>query len=203
MNQMTKIPFTEMLKSIPGFFGIRLEEQPEHTVLETVGEVEIRRYAPSLLAQITLPGSHDEAVDEAFDRLARYIFGGNTDGEKLAMTSPVYQRPATKAMREGQVPDRWTIAFFLANNMQPHEAPQPNDAAIKLVTVSEHVVGALRYTGNNSDENRAEHRLQLLTDLQRTARWSVDEDVYWAQYDAPFTVPFLKRNEAMVALTAR
>ena len=69
---ISKLPFTEILKSVPGFFGIRLEEQPKYEVIETIDEdVEIREYQPALLARLTIEGEHDKAVDEAFDRLAR------------------------------------------------------------------------------------------------------------------------------------
>ena len=205
MSESVKFPFTEKLKSIPGFFGIRLEEKPAYAVLEDIGDVEIRRYEQSLLAQITLPGTHDEALDAAFDRLARYIYGGNAEGENLEMTNPVYHRHELRTQDASMRPqgDAWTMAFFLANNMLPGEAPAPVDPAIELVTEPEHVVAVLRYTGNDSDEKREKYRVRLLEAVRGHARWAVDQDVYWAQYDAPFTLPFLKRNEAMVALVER
>jgi hypothetical protein len=95
----TKIPFTELLKSVPGFFGIRLEEEPKYDVIETLGDVEVRRYAPALIARLTVPGRFEEAVDQAFDRLARYIFGENSGEVKLAMTVPVEQKPEGSVWR--------------------------------------------------------------------------------------------------------
>jgi hypothetical protein len=206
MSESVQLPFTEKLKAIPGFFGIRLEEKPAYEVIDSVGDVEIRRYAQSLLAEITLPGNHDEAVDAAFDRLARYIFGENAEHEQMSMTNPVYQREARQP--SAAVPLRrrsnaWTIAFFLANDMLPVEAPKPNDPAIELVVEPEHVVAALRYTGNDSAAKRGRYREQLLATLRDHPHWVVDEEVFWAQYDAPFTLPFVKRNEAMVALAPR
>lgn len=202
----TKIPFTELLKSIPGFFGIRLEEQPKYDVVETLGEVEIRRYAPALLASLTVPGAFDEAVDRAFEGLAGYIFGDNSGAVKLAMTSPVGQKPERMAMT-GPVVEKpggggWTMTFFLSNDLDS-APPRPNDPAIELVREPERLVAALQYSGNNSEQARADSRRRLLAELAGHPRWRVDEGVYWAQYDAPFTLPFVKRNEAMVEVVAR
>lgn len=89
MTDAHKPPFSEILQAIPGFFGIRLEEEPAYKVLERFGEVEIRRYAPLVLAQVTVQGTHDQAMDAAFDKLAGYLYGGNRSGQQLPMTSPV------------------------------------------------------------------------------------------------------------------
>lgn len=207
---ITKIPFTEILKSVPGFFGIRLEEQPKYEVVETFEDVEIRKYAPALLARLTVPGEFDTAVDQAFDRLARYIFGENSREARMAMTSPVQQQPAdsermamTSPVVERQDGDGWTLAFFLSNDLNTSGAPKPDDRAIDLVHEPERMVAALTYRGNNTEAKREDSRKRLLATLARHPRWRVDEAVYWAQYDAPFTLPFCKKNEAMVEVEPR
>jgi hypothetical protein len=63
-------------------------------------------------------------------------------------------------------------------------------------------VAVVRYSGNNDAEERAKARAQLDTYLASSAGWKRDGSVYWAQYDQPFAVPFLKRNEAQVAVVA-
>jgi len=194
-------PFTDILKSIPGTFGIRLEEEPKFDVVETSDEIEVRRYRPALLAEITLPGGHDRAVDQAFDRLSAYIFGENSTQAKMHMTIPVYQRegvsdaPWMKA-KSGE----WTIGFFLGNDLAPEDVPKPTDKSIQLRTVPARSIAVVRYTGNNTDERRAEARDKLRGWLALHPEYRADTSVYWAQYDAPFVVPFLKRNEAQVAL---
>ncbi|PCC73289.1 SOUL heme-binding protein [Nannocystis exedens] len=206
---LTKIPFTELLKSVPGFFGIRLEEQPKYDVVETIDDVEIRRYQPALLARLTVEGEHDKAVDEAFDRLARYIFGENSKQIRMSMTAPVEQHPEgerlamTSPVLQKQGGRGWTVAFFLSNDLFTSEAPRPDDPAIELVHEPARTVAALRYRGNSSEDKRKDSRQRLLAALEDHPRWRIAEDVYWAQYDAPFTLPFAKRNEAMVELEPR
>lgn len=209
MTEQIRPTFKDILSSIPGVFGIRLEEEPAFDVLETIGDVEIRRYHAALLARVTVPGDHEAALDEAFTRLAGYIYGQNSSDVKLGMTSPVFQEegapygqrsPMTAPVVQSATGDGWTIAFFLSNDMRKQDAPVPNDPSIELVEEPAQVRGTLRYSGNNNAERRAAAKRRLLDTLTASARWRVVDDVAWAQYDQPFAIPFLKRNEAQVAV---
>jgi hypothetical protein len=211
MSQSHRPPFSEILQAIPGFFGIRLEEEPEFDVIDEVGDVEVRSYRPAVLAQVTVGGDHDSAMQAAFEKLADYIFGGNRAAQAMSMTTPVLQQhrgdaadgetmSMTTPVLQSQAGDGWTVSFFLSNALTIEEAPQPNDPSITLVQQPESIIGALRYTGNNTDERRERARKELLDAFSGSARWRVREGVSWAQYDQPFAIPFLKRNEAHVAL---
>lgn len=208
---MPRPPLSDMLSAIPGVLGVRLEEEPRHEVIEAIegadgDTIEIRRYAPALLAQVTVQGEHEHALDAAFEKLAGYIYGRNASEEKMHMTTPVYQR----ASGDARVPvlasgkgSGWTVAFFLANDQSPADVPAPSDPDITLVQASESTVAVLRYTGNNDAAARAQARTRLLAAVEHATGWAVADDVVWAQYDQPFAVPFLKRNEAQVAVRQR
>ena len=68
--------------------------QPEYSVIEESHGIEIRRYDPFVIASTQLGEAGDEGLSTGFRVLAGYIFGGNTPGEKLAMTAPVLQQDA-------------------------------------------------------------------------------------------------------------
>ena len=200
---MPRPPVSDMLSSIPGAVGIRLEPEPRHEVIDRIGDVEIRRYAPALLAQVAVDGPHEQALEQAFERLAGYIYGENARGEKMHMTTPVFQRESGDA--SVPVLDRghgggWTVAFFLGNDMTPAEVPAPRDASVTLVEAPAETVAVLRYSGNNDADARIRARSDVVEALSQSTRWTVADDVLWAQYDQPFAVPFLKRNEAQVAV---
>lgn len=206
MSESIRPPFKDILQSIPGVFGIRLEEEPAYSVLDTIDDVEIRRYLPALLAQVTIRGDHEHALDEAFNKLAAYIYGKNNSDTTMHMTVPVFQEQegdrlsmTTPVLQSGEG-DGWTVSFFLSNELTPDTAPQPEDPSVELVMQPETVLGSLRYTGNNTEERRAESKQELLETISGDGRWRVIDDVSWAQYDQPFAIPFLKRNEAHVAL---
>src|SRR5688572_29302671 len=127
MNGSTSPLFTDTLKSIPGFFGIRLDSEPTYHLEYIVGKVEIRRYASALLAHVSADGDHDNAVDAARQKLTDYIYGDNESREKMEMTSPVFQIDGESKMfsvplHEHETPGGWTVAFFLSNNLSPGEA---------------------------------------------------------------------------------
>ena len=65
-----------LLLSACSAFGIRSgTEEPRHSVVERLDNVEIRRYAPRLAAETVVPGDAFNARGEGFRRLAGYIFG--------------------------------------------------------------------------------------------------------------------------------
>ncbi len=206
MADSLHIPFVEILKSIPGIFGIRLEPEPAYQVVERLGDVEVRRYAPALLAEVTVDGPHEAAVNEGFERLARYIFGGNAGGVRSAMTVPVVQRqgetlPMTTPVVQRPGDGAWTISFFLSNDLAPEQAPQPTDPSIRLVRSPERLTATLRYRGTNTDEQRHDARRELLAALEHQSHYRVVSEVVWAQYDGPFVLPFVRRNEAQVEVS--
>ena len=84
----------------------------------------------------------------------------------------------------------------LAEALAETTAARPDD-------ITPRTVAALRYRGNSSAEKRKDSRHRQLAALEDHPRWRIAEDVYWAQYDAPFTLQFAKRNEAMVEIEPR
>ena len=190
---MPHFPLSELAKSLPGVVGIRLEAEPRFEVVEKLGELEVRRYLPEARAQVRLPGSRSEALDAAFEILAGYLFGKNAERREMSMTVPVYAEPVVEARGS-----EWLVSFFLSNDQVPAELPQPEDPRVELVRTPERYVASLRYTGNNTEEHAVECSGRLLAALRQQSHYLAAGAPYFCQYDAPFTVPFLKRNEVHV-----
>jgi hypothetical protein len=91
----------------------------------------------------------------------------------------------------------------IAESLYVTFSAQPLDPGIELVREPVRIVAVLRYSGNNSDERRLEATRELLAALAADPRWRADDEVSWAQYDAPFVIPFVKRNEAQVPVARR
>lgn len=84
-------------------------EEPPFEIVEHLGEVEIRAYPPVLVAETEVEGEFDRVGNQAFRRLAGYIFGRNrtrsrggsaargTEGETTQGTDPVAIRAAQSA----------------------------------------------------------------------------------------------------------
>jgi hypothetical protein len=184
-------------------FGIRGgTEEPRHSVAERLGDVEIRRYAPRLAAETTVPGDPYAARGEGFRRLAGYIFGGNQKRARIDMTAPVAQSAGsgeridmTAPVAQEAADAGWLIRFFLPAALS--DPPAPNDARVRIVPVPEETMAVLRFGGVATESAVASHRAALLAALSGTAWRPAGEPVTWF-YDPPWTLPPFRRNEVAV-----
>jgi len=197
-------------EAILGTFGLRLYEEPPYTVLDTPAPaVEIRRYGPLLAAEVAIDQRGDAGRGQAFGLLFNYIAGANRGAaggsERVAMTVPVdVTRPAKIAMtapvETGREDGAVRMRFFLPARYTRDTAPAPSDPRVKIVTVPEQTIATLRFSGTGRD--LAERELALVAALA-DSRWKPTGAPYGLFYDAPFTIPFLRRNEAAVAVVSQ
>ncbi len=183
--------------------------EPKYRVIGTVGAVQIRQYAPRIAAETTVHGSVYHARSQGFRRLAGYIFGGNRTRAKIAMTAPVAQAsdaPSEKIAMTAPVdqsqsgPDAWTIRFYMPAGYTMETLPVPNDPKVHLVTVPAEDYAALRFSGVPNQTSVAREQARLLAALKSSAWTPAGEPAAWF-YDPPWTLPFLRRNEAVVKVT--
>jgi hypothetical protein len=180
-------------------------EEPAYEVTRTMGEVELRRYAPYVVAEVVTTGSAAEAGNKAFPILAGYIFGKNRGEKKLAMTAPVTQTAApvklamTAPVMQNAAPGGYLVQFVLPRGVTLDTAPEPVDPRIMLRQVQPMRVAVIRYSGFWSDANYNKHLAQLKETLKTAGiPWS-GEPVY-SRYNPPFTPWFLRRNEIWLQL---
>lgn len=185
-------------------------EQPKHRVLEQIGAIEIREYAPMLLAEVDVAGDRGSAAREAFRVLAGYIFGGNAGKQGIAMTSPVTQvdiarrgeniamtSPVTQVAVEGAIGDgasRWTVAFMMPSQYTLASLPKPESDRIRFRMTEPERRAVIRFSGWSTAPNLEKHRLELerfIADRQLKATGTP----MMAFYDDPFTLPWNRRNE--------
>ena len=62
-------------------------EEPKFEVIRQIDAVELRQYAPYVVAEVVLDATAADAGSRAFPILAGYIFGKNKGERKLAMTA--------------------------------------------------------------------------------------------------------------------
>lgn len=198
-----------LVESVVGVVGIRLYEEPRYAVVaEFPNGVEIRRYDARLAAQVELPEDGRQTRDDAFRLLFRYIAGANAGAEKIAMTVPVATGSGaekiamTVPVESMQREDVVRMQFFLPAQYSATTAPRPADERVRIVAVPGETLAVLRFSGSDSMEERTKRSAALLKGLSSTP-WRPAGDVAMLFYDAPFTIPFLRRNEAAVRVDPR
>lgn len=199
----------QIAESVLSVVGIRAgTEEPDHTSEPLTDGVEIRRYGPRIAAETVVTSDEEAARNEGFRRLARYIFGGNHGGDKVAMTAPVAQQPAGSRIamtapvaQTVSASEGWRIRFYMPSKWTMDTLPTPDDARVELVTVPAETVAVLRFTGDRGADAVARRTEQLLNTLRATGFEPTGTPTAWF-YDPPWTLPFLRRNEIAVPVDA-
>ncbi|MEO8700371.1 MAG: heme-binding protein [Kofleriaceae bacterium] len=179
-------------------------DEPDFTVEQRIGKLELRRYQPRVEARTTLEAdTFEDALDRGFHRLADYIFGNNRAGEELAMTAPVTNREKlamTSPVISGGRGKRHSMAFVMPIDRTLASLPQPGDDRVKLVEVPEQRFAVLGYRGRHSREALVEHEVELMRLVQEAGLAAKGEPMF-AGFDPPWTLPLIRRNEVWVELT--
>ena len=168
-------------------------EEPKYTVLEKSGDFELRQYAAMVVAETLVDGSLRDASRDGFKRIADYIFGNNTArsgaNEKISMTAPVTMQ---------QTVGRWRMYFVMPSQYTLNTLPTPNHSAVILREVPENRMAVMRFSGLAGEEKVAEKTAMLIAWL-KTKQIKPIATPALARYNPPWTLPFLRRNEIMIA----
>ena len=182
--------------------GIRTAEEPRFETLGRVGEAELRRYPPRLLAEIELRAAGEEAARNAgFRPLAAYIFGANTPGARIGMTAPVAQSAGERIGMTAPVTQRptgegtWRIGFLMPERYSRDTLPPPTDPRISVRELPGEVVAVLRFSGLPNAAAVAGAQARLRAALEGSSWRSSGEGGAWF-YDPPWAIPALRRSEA-------
>lgn len=178
-------------------------EEPAFEVVQSFDGFEVRRYAPTIVAQTVVQAGLEDAGNEAFRILAGYIFGKNKGERKIDMTAPVAQTPAKIAMTApvAQTPagDAMLVQFTMPREWTLETLPEPLDARVELKALPSRTVAVIRYSGTWSEARYAEHLGKLKAALAREGmRWQGEP--VWARYNPPIMPWFLRRNEIWLEL---
>jgi hypothetical protein len=186
-------------------------EETPYEVIRQYSGFELRRYSPYLVAETRVTGKFEEVGNQAFRVLFGYISGDNRRNERIAMTAPVTQEPDGEKIQMTtpviQAPaadggaNTYTLAFVMPSKYTMDTLPQPVDSRITLRPVPARWMAARRFSGTWSEDNYRRNEKALLEDVTAAGLQIAGEPLY-ARYNSPFTLWFLRRNEAMVEVVA-
>lgn len=179
-------------------------EQPKYKVVQSSGNIEIRDYAPMIVAETEVSGDRREAIGKGFRIIADYIFGNNTASQKVAMTAPVTQQGSEKIAMTAPVAqqgegDSRTVHFVMPSSYTMETLPKPNNPAVELKEVPGKRFAVIRFSGMGGQESLDRHAKELDAFLSAKKLTALSPPTY-AFYNPPWTMPFLRRNEVLVEI---
>jgi hypothetical protein len=189
-----------------------LLEEPEYELEQEVNGLEIRRYAPRVVAETIVADTtnFDVARREGFRRLAGYIFGDNARKESIAMTAPVGVRAEAKrgeriamtapvTARDSE--SGYAVTFAMPREWSLSDLPVPRDPRVRVRTARGERVAVLRFRGAYDSDLIQAKQSELLV-RAGAAGFTVYGEPSFAGYDAPSTLPFLRRLEVWIPVAA-
>ena len=176
--------FISLITSVMATQAIAIEE-PVYQVEKAweAEQIEIRAYAPRVMAVTGM----DEDTDGGFRVLAGYIFGGNAEEQKIAMTAPVQQSMAGEK----------EMAFMIPAEYALEALPEPEDERVSFREAPAYTAAVIQFSGWASADKADEHWQQLRRFLIAEGIDITGEPTL-NQYNPPWTLPFMRRNEIIV-----
>ena len=178
-------------------------EEAKYSVSVKQDELEIREYAPSIIAEVVVNGDFKNASSAAFRKLFKYISGSNITSSKIAMTAPVTQKSQSeKIAMTAPVGQRksgqgWAVSFMMPASYTMDTIPVPEDPSVVLREVPAYRAAAIRYSGRWSEKAYRKQLVQLEEWIEKSNLEAIGEPL-WARYNAPFTPWFMRRNEILI-----
>ncbi|MBK7792694.1 MAG: heme-binding protein [Betaproteobacteria bacterium] len=175
-------------------------EEPPYTVIQQHEGIEVRSYAPYLVAEVVVPGPADAAGNQGFRILAAYIFGKNRGERRIEMTAPVTQAPEprtiamTAPVTQAATETGYVIQFKMPAEFTLDTLPEPLDPQVRLKEVPGGRFAVIRYSGSWSEGNYSEHLARLTQGVEAAGIRTRGDPIY-SRYDAPFVPWFMRRNE--------
>lgn len=176
--------FISLVTSVMTTQAIAIEE-PVYQVEKAweAEQIEIRAYAPRIMA---VTGMNEDS-DSGFRVLAGYIFGGNADEQKIAMTAPVQQTMAGEK----------EMAFMMPAEYALKDLPQPEDQRVSFREAPAYTAAVIQFSGWASAE-KADENWQQLQRFLIAEGIDITGEPTLNQYNPPWTLPFMRRNEIIV-----
>ncbi len=166
-------------------------EEPTYSLVTSweSPDIEIRDYDSRILATTRMT----EGQNSGFRVLAGYIFGGNENEQEIAMTAPVQRTMPGEQEAE--------MAFVVPRADSMEELPTPDDSRVEFREEPAYRAAVIRFSGWVNDKKAERYWQTLIAFLEEQGIQPVGDPTL-NQYNPPWTPPFMRRNEIIVAVVA-
>ncbi|MEO9079298.1 MAG: heme-binding protein [Rhodanobacter sp.] len=192
-----------MIAATLGSVAMAVETATYKEVLRE-GAFELRDYPALVIAEVTVDGDQKEAANKGFRLLAGYIFGANKKRQSIAMTAPVAQQAVSEKIamtapvaQTQNATGTWVVRFTMPSTWTLQTLPVPDDSTITLRNTEPARFAVLQFSGLAQPSDVETKSSELLT-LVKSHDLHAIGPVSLAQYNPPWTLWFMRRNEVMV-----
>ena len=162
-------------------------ETPKYTVLKSYDDFELRQYGSMILAQTVMQSaSYENTSRQGFRTVASYIFGGNSENKKIAMTAPVIM----------EMGDDTKMSFVMPKQHSMESLPEPNSEEVKILKVSPKKYAVITFPGYANNKKIDKYAKKLLKSIKSEGLETVG-NVKFMGYNAPWQV-IGRKNEIAV-----
>ena len=167
---------------------------PEYITLKQTDAYEIRSYSPYSVCSTQVKSvevSNDQEITDpitsgtSFNILASYLFGKNSRKEKLSMTTPV-------------IMEKNIMEFVLPMGFSSENAPTPDNENVQVKDIPSEIIAAREFTGIPTEGEVSRQRAFLEDSLLSDGIMYDNLSFKVLQYNPPYTLPWLRRNEVTV-----
>jgi hypothetical protein len=166
----------------------KIETQKYDLVLKK-DNFEIRFYPQAILATVKMKSDYYDSRNTGFRILAGYIFGGNKENQKIAMTSPV---------RMSGDNNNSEMSFVLPSKMEFKNLPEPVNNDIILQESKPMVMASITF-GGFASKNKIEKYKQKLIGVLDDLNMVHSDRFEYLGYNPPYQI-INRKNEVQIQL---
>jgi|TARA_B110000046_G_scaffold38344_1_gene42081 hypothetical protein len=168
----------------------KIESYP-FQVLKEYEDISIRKYDARLFLSVKMNSSqYETSSKKGFSILAGYIFGDNSKGEKIPMTSPV----------SISLEDSMTMMFMIPKEFNQDDMPEPSRSDINIKKEKSKTAAAISF-GGWANSIKIERYKNLLIQSLKKKGISHTNKFYFLGYNPPFEI-INRKNEIIVELNS-
>jgi hypothetical protein len=173
-----------------GSFNNKKYETLSNEIIGSIHSVDFKIYNNYTKASVNNKAYNMNSASSNFPVLANYIFGGNKDNTKMAMTSPVLYNMSNKS----------SFSFIMPKQFEINNLPSPDTEKIFFETVKNQCVAVMEFSGFANEKNCAVKHLELLNILKKN-NITYNNDFMIAVYQPPYQL-INRKNEIWVEVNS-
>ena len=165
-------------------------ETQDYKLIQKEEDFEIRYYPASTMAKVKSNiKSYKDLGHSGFGVLAKYIFGGNSEKQQIAMTSPVHMEISDSVS---------SMAFVMPSKFNKDNLPSPDNDNVVIETTEAEYVAVISF-GGFANETSINENKELLAKALKKKGITYHGNFRFLGYNSPYQLVG-RRNEVIVAL---